>query len=94
MVFFDRSGSVLAAKDLCCSAASMKHSPYYSKHVVFIYDVCLKNIAQAASQRCKSHLVLYAICTDCTSKCQRVFAAVQCLCNYVSFYFLHLPVLS
>ena len=33
----------------------MKHSPYNSKHVVFIYDVCLKNIAQAAS------LVLYCM---------------------------------
>ena len=64
----------------------MKHSPYNSKHVVFIYDVCLKNIAQAASQRCKSHLLLYAICTDCTSKCQRV--SLQCNVSAIMFPFI------
>ena len=37
----------------------MKYSPFNSKHVVFICDVCLKNVAQAASQCCKSRAVCY-----------------------------------
>ena len=93
MVFSDRLGNVLAAKDLCCSAASVKHSPYKSKHVVFIYDLCLKNIAQAASQRYKSHLVLYAYFHRLHLKMPEGFhrsAMFACAIMFPFTYFLHL----